>query len=736
MDLATLGLAVDSRPVADAAQDLDRISAAAGKAERAADSFGARTESAGRRAAAANDNAAKSADNVAASYGRWEKAAMAVGRVVGLIAGALATGALIQYADAWSDMQSRVGSAIRDMDAAPAMMQRIVDIANASYSPLSQTVEVFSRNVATLRDMGRGAAEAADFTEALNNALIVNATKGQDAEVVLNSLSRAIATGALNAQDFDTIVSRTPRVLEAIADELGTNVSGLRELAKEGKATGEVIVSGLLNSFQRLQEEAEAMPATVGDAFTILRNNVTAFVGQMDQATGMSEALSAAIMLLANNIDTIARVAAIAGIALLTAFAPTILAAIASGFVAIGTAGVAAMTAITVAIAANPLGALAVAIATIITAVYLFRDEISQVFGVDIVGTVEGVANRIIGTMVGAYQAVIATWQLWPAALGDFGYQAAQLFLDSVVWMAREAISIINGLVASINGALRGAGVDMQLPDLGAPVSAVPSIKLKNPYAGTRAQVGDIAAGAMRDALSRDYVGGADAAGEASRSAADAIRDMNSAMEEVGGAGGSGGRAGSGSAAKAAEGLKQVEDAAEAAKKSLGEGFGGILKGLISGTMSWKDALSQALDLLMKYLQQSSAGSGGGGGFFGGLMNSLLGGFGGFFANGGTLGAGKWGIAGERGPEIVRGPAQIIPMNRAPANSDHAQPRQVEVRIVGSLVDDNGTIKARVDQSEQRSVATSAGQLDRYDKSQRAGGVAVNQSYHQMLKRR
>jgi len=36
--------------------------------------------------------------------------------------------------------------------------------------------------------------------------------------------------------------------------------------------------------------------------------------------------------------------------------------------------------------------------------------------------------------------------------------------------------------------------------------------------------------------------------------------------------------------------------------------------------------------------------------------------FGGFFANGGTLGAGKFGIAGERGPELVSGPAQITPL--------------------------------------------------------------------------
>jgi lambda family phage tail tape measure protein len=36
--------------------------------------------------------------------------------------------------------------------------------------------------------------------------------------------------------------------------------------------------------------------------------------------------------------------------------------------------------------------------------------------------------------------------------------------------------------------------------------------------------------------------------------------------------------------------------------------------------------------------------------------------FGGFFANGGNLGAGRWGIAGEAGPELISGPATVTPM--------------------------------------------------------------------------
>ena len=49
-----------------------------------------------------------------------------------------------------------------------------------------------------------------------------------------------------------------------------------------------------------------------------------------------------------------------------------------------------------------------------------------------------------------------------------------------------------------------------------------------------------------------------------------------------------------------------------------------------------------------------------------GTIGSVVSGIGslfdGWFANGGTIGAGRWGIAGERGPEIVQGPASVTPM--------------------------------------------------------------------------
>lgn len=101
--------------------------------------------------------------------------------------------------------------------------------------------------------------------------------------------------------------------------------------------------------------------------------------------------------------------------------------------------------------------------------------------------------------------------------------------------------------------------------------------------------------------------------------------------------------------------------------------LGYALEGLISGTMSVKDAfksmaqsISQQLSQLAAELIKSSifkllsiaAGGIGGGVTVGGMS------FGGFYANGGHLGSGQWGIAGENGPEIIRGPANIVPMDQ------------------------------------------------------------------------
>lgn len=122
---------------------------------------------------------------------------------------------------------------------------------------------------------------------------------------------------------------------------------------------------------------------------------------------------------------------------------------------------------------------------------------------------------------------------------------------------------------------------------------------------------------------------------------------------------------------------QELTDAYMGLADAISTDLGDALAGLLSGTLSLKDAFTQLTQSISRDLEQLAAqllrssimklleylpgilmGGGGAGFSLGGMT------FGGLYADGGTLGAGQWGIAGEAGPEIVHGPATITPMSK------------------------------------------------------------------------
>lgn len=298
-EIAALGLKADSSSLVVATEDLKKLSRAAGEAEQAAgglakgtdrlrDANGRFTPS-GKQATDQVEKLGKESRTTEGALHRLaERAGTVAGSLVAMATAAFSVGAYVKLADSWSDMRSTLGAAIGDMDAASGMMNRMLEIAQASYSPLDQTVQMYARNVAVLRDLGKNAGQAADFTESLNHMLVITATKGERAASVQDALSKAMATGRLQADGLETVLANGGRVAQALADELGTTVSGLRDFASQGKITGQVIADAIIKPLEDVRDVAGSMDATVADGFTKVGNSLLALVGNFDQATGAS----------------------------------------------------------------------------------------------------------------------------------------------------------------------------------------------------------------------------------------------------------------------------------------------------------------------------------------------------------------------------------------------------------------------------------------------------------------
>lgn len=448
--------------------------------------------------------------------------AVKAGAALGL---AFSVKALVNYADAWSDMQSTVGAAINDMKAAPDLMRRIVDIANASYSPLQQTVDIYTRNVGVLKELGYSANQAANYTESLNHMLVLTSTKGQQAEAVQSALAKAMAIGKLSGQGLETVLTSGGEVAAALAKELKTNVNNLRALAAQGKITSSVMANALLKSLDDVRVRAGKMPATISDALTRIQTNVTEFIGLLDQASGASGTIASGLIAFADGIrvaggyvlafgqlvapafsaagEAIASLSEYSGIALaaIGGFAAPALAAGVWALASALAAGVGgAIAAITAAMMANPVGLFIGALSAGVYAAYKFRDNIQEYIGVDVVEVLKQAANFTIGAFVTAFNELKFVWDGFGSMMGSAVIGGVNIAIRAINSLIQGAMSGIDGMISLVNNI---PGVDIGL--LG---DSVGIGELDNPYSNRLSLAYEELKKANNAAMSKDYVGG------------------------------------------------------------------------------------------------------------------------------------------------------------------------------------------------------------------------------------
>lgn len=458
-----------------------------------------------------------------------------INRMLGTIGVGVSLNELRQLADAWTDLTSRVNVAVGGQEKGAAVMARISQIARRTYSDIGQTTDAFVANNQALKDLGYSTQTQLDYTEALNNALVVSGAKGQRAESVMEALSKAMALGGLRGQNLNTVIGTGGRVAQALADGLGVTISDLRKLATQGKLTGDVIVKALTGQLQKLREEADSMPATMGDAFILLKNSLTEYVGKMSEASGVIATFANGIIAAADNIGSVANGAAAAAAVILSKYVPGLARA------ALAQAAV---------VATNPWLLLATAIGGAAFALAEFGDEIHPVQGelanlqdyagaawdmirdgaaeaaaiakdaflsavnliVDALGGAEismadladfakAAANNIINGFGLLYDTIVVTFTKLPQAIAEAVLNAVNALIAGVEYGLNTVVRGVNAAVEAINYV--GGSVGISLGTMG----EVTLGRIKNGYAGAGEEAGNAYIEALRNAT-KDRIGG------------------------------------------------------------------------------------------------------------------------------------------------------------------------------------------------------------------------------------
>lgn len=275
---------------------------------------------------------------------------------------------ILKLADAYVTLTNRVKVATNGAAFSGQVLDRVFKIANKARQPVAQLAFLYQRISVASDELGASQEDVLKFVNATAQALAAQGGTTAEAAGSLIQLSQALGNANIQAQEFNSLVDGAFPLVQAAArgiDAAGNSVSRLRGLIIKGRITNKQFFEGVLSQADSLEKAFARTTPTIAQGFVVLTNAMTQFIGEADSGLGVTSLIANSLLGLAFNLDTAAQAAQALGIFLGVGGVVKALALAKAGVIAL-----------TLAIAANPIGFLLVTATAAISVLIAFKDEI------------------------------------------------------------------------------------------------------------------------------------------------------------------------------------------------------------------------------------------------------------------------------------------------------------------------------------------------------------------------
>lgn len=321
---------------------------------------------------AANKKTARATSSMAAAFKG----------LAGAVAASFGVSEIVRLADTYTSMTAQLKLVTKSTAELAQVEGKLFEMAQKNRVGFESTVGLYARIARSTETLGVSQEKVLRVTETINKALVISGTSSAAASGGLMQLGQAFASGTLRGDELNSILEQMPRVAQAIAEGMGITVGQLRKFGEQGKLTSEAVFNALVKQGEAIDKEFAKMPATIGQSVTVVGNSLLRLIGVFDQSNQVSASFANGIMGLAKTLDG-------AGASIRTAI--NLIVALGGGFLAyrgtllavtgaqaaytaamvVGTrvigAAQAASLGLNATMAANPFGAVALAVGVLTT---------------------------------------------------------------------------------------------------------------------------------------------------------------------------------------------------------------------------------------------------------------------------------------------------------------------------------------------------------------------------------
>lgn len=238
--------------------------------------------------------------------------------LVGYMGGILTINKAIAMADGYTQMAARIRNATTSAEEYDLVQNRVLATANTTYRALSEAQEVYLSLSGGMRSLGKTTTQTLDLVDSLSFSFTHNATRTDQAQSAMDSLSKSMAKGKIDADAWISIVTGADNVIADMAKTTGKTEAEIRKLGAEGKASLEDLIQTLIATREQNEKLANNMENSLADGFTTLSNAVTVYLGKANESTSATGIMAGALGELAKNLELVANVAMLGGVAYLT----------------------------------------------------------------------------------------------------------------------------------------------------------------------------------------------------------------------------------------------------------------------------------------------------------------------------------------------------------------------------------------------------------------------------------
>lgn len=291
-DIATLGIEVRSESLLAASQNLDRFAGVTQRVEQRVKGF------------------STGMTTMQGSVNKLSGSLMNAGTVMTKFSNALqilgigvAVNEIRQYADSWTLMSNKIAAASQSSGMQARSLSDLKKDADNARSSIVEYADLYARIMRNSKGVAKSEQEVADATNIVSKAFAVGGAAASEQAAGVLQLGQALGSGVLQGDELRSIRENAPVLAQAIADEFGTTISGLKNLGAQGQLTSDRVLTAILNARQKIEAQFSKTSLTIEQSLTLVKNAATEYVGTMDSLTGASRAVSGTIKLVADNFD-------------------------------------------------------------------------------------------------------------------------------------------------------------------------------------------------------------------------------------------------------------------------------------------------------------------------------------------------------------------------------------------------------------------------------------------------